>query len=255
MKQAAITSYGTAGPEFVRRIINNKGVTRETVNADIAEFVASHVQSDADGQVKRAAHRFAVIAAAGELAISLGVAPWKKGDAIAASAWALAQWIEARGGVAPAEKDQAIKQVRMFIEQHGDSRFDSKDTYSKNEIVETINEQGNKVAEVHPVTKKIQTVGFRDRAGYRSEKDGEYYVLPEVFKNEVCKGLNHIQVAQTLADKWLLRRGRDALQITIRVPRGMNAELKETRRVYAIRDAILEQGGEVDDDDDADKPF
>ena len=63
-----------------------------------------------------------MIAAAGELGIQLGVVPWDEGDADAAAAWALAQWIEERGGTEPAEIRQAIGQVRFFIEQHGEAR-------------------------------------------------------------------------------------------------------------------------------------
>jgi uncharacterized protein (DUF927 family) len=122
LKHAAVTIYGTAGPEFVRRLIE-RGVASESINADIIKFVDAHVRSDADGQVKRAAQRFGVIAVAGELAISFGIVPWNKGAADAAAAWALDRWIEGRGGVAAAEKDQAIRQVRQFIEKHGESRL------------------------------------------------------------------------------------------------------------------------------------
>lgn len=38
----------------------------------------------------------------------------------------LNQWILARGGVAANEDQQAIRQVRSFIEQHGESRFTPK---------------------------------------------------------------------------------------------------------------------------------
>lgn len=40
----------------------------------------------------------------------------------------LNQWIFARGGVAANEDQQAIRQVRSFIEQHGESRFTPKQT-------------------------------------------------------------------------------------------------------------------------------
>jgi hypothetical protein len=42
--------------------------------------------SPADGQVKRAASKFALVAMAGELAIEYGIVPWPKGDAIKAAA-------------------------------------------------------------------------------------------------------------------------------------------------------------------------
>jgi hypothetical protein len=39
----------------------------------------------------------------------------------------LSQWIDGRGGTEPAEVLQAIEQVRLFIEQHGESRFKALD--------------------------------------------------------------------------------------------------------------------------------
>ena len=70
-KQAAISAYGMAGPEFVRRLIA-KEVTGEDVRAMVADFTASNVPARSDGQIDRAAQRLGLIAAAGELATELG---------------------------------------------------------------------------------------------------------------------------------------------------------------------------------------
>ena len=98
-KHAAIAAYGTAGPGFVRQLIA-EDVTGEDVRAFVVEFVASTVPPGSDGQIDRAAQRFGLIAAAGEFATSLGVTPWREGEAREAAAWALAKWIDAarRGG-------------------------------------------------------------------------------------------------------------------------------------------------------------
>jgi putative DNA primase/helicase len=157
MKKEATTHYGTAGQEFVRRLIA-EGVTGEHISAAVVAFVAKYVGGSADGQVKRAAARFGVIAAAGEYAIRLKIVPWKKDSAEEAAAWALKRWIEERGGVAPAEKDQAIRQVRKFIEENGESRFDNIDIY-------VAKEKDDKEGEERIVKKKKQPFGFRDRAG------------------------------------------------------------------------------------------
>ena len=75
----------------------------------------------------RAAQRLGLIAAAGELATAFGLTGWREGEARAAAAWALKQWIEGRGGTEPAEARQAVEQVRHFIEAHGEARFDNLD--------------------------------------------------------------------------------------------------------------------------------
>src|ERR1019366_327833 len=102
-------------------------------------------------------------ATAGELATGIGLGPWQTGEAEAAAAWALAQWIDGRGGTEPAEVRQAIEQVRLFIEQHGESRFDRLDD------------------EARPVN---------NRAGWKrgSGAEREWLIPPEVWKSEICGG-------------------------------------------------------------------
>lgn len=100
-KQAATAAYGTAGPEFVRRLIT-EDVTGEDVRAMVAKFTASTVPNGADGQLDRAAQRFGLIAAAGELATALGLTPWRQNEAWEAAAWAFQQWLTHRGGTVPA---------------------------------------------------------------------------------------------------------------------------------------------------------
>ena len=125
-KHAAGLAYGAAGPEFVRRLIK-AGITGDDVRERVADFTAKNVPAGSDGQIVRAAQRLGLIAAAGELATSIGIIAWKHGEATAAAAWALGRWIDGRGGTEPAEVRQAIEQVRLFVEQHGESRFDRTD--------------------------------------------------------------------------------------------------------------------------------
>jgi uncharacterized protein (DUF927 family) len=210
-KQAAISAYGTAGPEFVRRLIDEQ-VTGENVRALIAEFVAAHVPAGADGQIDRAAQRLGLIAAAGELATLLGVTPWNEGEASAAAAWALEQWIGQRGGTAPAEYRQAIEQVRLFIEAHGESRF------------EPLDDPG-----ARPVS---------NRAGWRKGEgqDREWLIPPETWRAEICNGLDPKLVARTLADAGMLKRGSDGNQQVRKV--GGTA-----KRVFVIGATIFDGGG------------
>ena len=89
-KHAAISAYGTAGPEFVRQIDRRRRDRRRRARGIVADFVASTVPPGSDGQIDRAAQRFGLIAAAGELATLLGVTPWREGESREAAAWALA---------------------------------------------------------------------------------------------------------------------------------------------------------------------
>jgi uncharacterized protein (DUF927 family) len=183
-KLAAVSSYGTAGPEFVRRLFA-KDVGGGDVRAMVNDFVAAEVQAGADGQVDRAAQRLGIIAAAGELATAMGVTGWREGEARAAAAWALRRWIEARGGTEPDEVRQAVEAVRHFIEAHGEARFDS------------VDDPGSRAV--------LNRAGWRKGAG----DDRRWLILPEVWKQDVCAGLDPKFVAGELAKRGALTRGSD----------------------------------------------
>jgi putative DNA primase/helicase len=98
-------------------------VTAEWVRRERDGLLAA-VQIGADGQVQRVARRFAVVAAAGEIATDIGVLPWKKGDVTAAARKCYDAWLHRRGTTGPSELEQGIAQIRRFFEQHGASRFE-----------------------------------------------------------------------------------------------------------------------------------
>jgi uncharacterized protein (DUF927 family) len=158
-KLAAASAYGTAGPEFVQRLIA-EDVAGADLRTFVKSFVAAELPAGADGQVERAAQRFGIIAAAGEFATAFGLTGWREGEAREAAAWALKRWIDARGGTEPAEVRQAIEAVRHFIEAHGEARFDDLDD-----------------PDARPVPNRA---GWRKGAG----EDRRWLILPEVWKQE-----------------------------------------------------------------------
>jgi uncharacterized protein (DUF927 family) len=213
IQQAAVTAYGTAGPAFVRELVsrNLTEISREIARL-VEEFISDHVPSDADGQVRRAASRLGLIAAAGELAQMLGIVPWAEGEATAAAARALADWIATRGGSEPAEERQAVAQVRRFFEAHGEARFENLDDI-----------------DARPV---INRVGWRKGSG----DERLWFVLPEMWRADICAGLDPVATARTLADRGMLKRDSEhKLQRSERTRYG-------TKRVYVITSAIFEGG-------------
>ena len=186
-KLAAASAYGTAGPEFVRRLIP-RGVTGDDVRSMVDEFVAAQVRSGADGQVIRAAQRLGLIASAGELATNFGLTGWEPGEARAAATWALAQWIKGRGGTEPDEVRQALEQVRRFFEAHGEARFDNLDD---------------------PCARPVL-----NRAGWRKgQGQGRSWLIPsETWKSEICAGLDPKFVARVLAERGMIERAPDGFQ-------------------------------------------
>jgi putative DNA primase/helicase len=193
-KDAAKENYGTAGPEFVRRLVHMGVDKAGAITRDrIAQFVATMAPEGSDGQVIRAAQRLGLIGAAGELATQLGVTPWKKGLPTAAAKWAFRNWVVRRGGGEAAEILQAVAQVRLFIEQHGESRFDPLD---------------------EPDTRPAI-----NRAGWRRGSDStqQWLIPPETWKSEVCQGLDPNVVARTLAERQMLKRAKDGFQSVVKI--------------------------------------
>jgi uncharacterized protein (DUF927 family) len=210
IKAAAQTSYGTAGPEFVRRLIAD-GTQAADVRAMIDAFRQNHAPKEADAQVLRVADRVGLVAAAGELACEFGIVPWQKGDALEAARRCFTDWFDVRGGAEAGEVQTAIAQVRLFIERHGDSRFE------------------HVGASDHPVN---------NRAGWR-KGDGsgrQWLIPPETWKSEVAIGLDPTLAAQSLAERGMLKRAKDGLQCVERI-QGV------PQRFYVVTAKIVSEPG------------
>jgi putative DNA primase/helicase len=120
LKSGAATHYGHAGRAFLERL------TRDGRN--LADYLERFKQwpefnpPDAEGQDKRAAARFALLALAGELATEYGITTWDEGEASKAAAAGFHAWRAMRGR-GNDERKQITQAVASFIERHGDSRF------------------------------------------------------------------------------------------------------------------------------------
>jgi putative DNA primase/helicase len=173
------------------------------------------------GQVQRVAGRFALLAAAGEMATALGILPFLQGEAEGAAARCFTDWLAAReGGAGAAEDAKAIAAVRRFLIAHGASRF------------ETVKDQGEAPDEQRIALR----AGWRKRDGSR----GWRFLIPgEVWRNEVVPGLD----AQAAAVA--LRREGYLIPQTERAPKHVRDEWINGRsmKVYCISDRILEGDG------------
>ena len=222
VKANSANYYGTAGRAWVSALADptqQAGIIA-SLRSDIEKFVAWSVPAGSDGQVQRVGRRFGMVAAAGEACIRLGILPWPEREAIMAARKCFDSWIENRGGTGNLEADQAITQVRRFIEMHGESRF-TEIGYTDDDLS----------------SDRRTTI---NRAGFRKvAADGhtDFYILPEAYKTQVCAGLNPKDVTLRLISSGILMRSSDGkAQINKRLP-GMGPV-----RVYHVRSTILDQG-------------
>ena len=120
LKTASITHHGHAGRAYLERL------TRESRN--LSEFLErfkalpEFSPDGAQGQIRRVAGRFALLALAGELATEYGVTGWPEGEAIRAAAVGFELWRNTRD-TGNGETRQIIEAVSRFLDRHADSRF------------------------------------------------------------------------------------------------------------------------------------
>jgi putative DNA primase/helicase len=196
----------------------------DTLNELRREFMLQHVPAGATGQVRSVAGRFALIAAAGELARDYGILPWPERETLRAVGRCFDDWLTARGGTGASEEQQAITQVRAFIEAHGTSRFEWVGLDAPAEGTSGF-------------SRIIHRVGFRRRTA-----DGawEYHVLPQAWRNEVCKGLNPRRVAEVLAAADYLMAGNEDGKCRYDVKRRIYGDTPMC--TYLLRGTILGSG-------------
>ncbi|MFC7691306.1 DUF927 domain-containing protein [Paeniroseomonas aquatica] len=189
MKADAGRCYGTAGPEFLRRILADPGAAAAAVAEFRRVFLAAHVPKGADGQVARVAGRFAIIAAGGELARVLGILPWPESEAVWAAARCFVDWRRSRGGDGPAEFEAGIAQVRAFLERNAEGRFRLLGS--------------DEAGETATGAERVYLAGFRRPA---PSGDGtEFFILPETWKAEVATGFDAGALAREMVARGYLR--------------------------------------------------
>lgn len=120
IQRASVTHYGHAGPQFIRKLLELG--EQDDLPALLAQFCEQYPTTT--GQESRAAERFALVAMAGELAISFGILPLPAGTARNAMLELFEVWRAGRGE-GPSEDRQILRSVADFIARHGGSRFQS----------------------------------------------------------------------------------------------------------------------------------
>lgn len=198
LKELAVQHYGHAGRAFLQWLADNRDDVVKSVGEILTVGVARLCPPDATEQVRRVARRFCLVAYAGKVACDAGVLP-EDMDVWAATVSCFNDWLAVRGGAGAGEDAAILSAVRLFIEQHGASRFQDMD---------------------NPAATCINRVGFRRATG----SGIEYAILPESFKSEVVKGFSERRAARVLTNAGWLRLERPGRLKTRRTLPGMGRQ-------------------------------
>lgn len=204
LTEACAQYYGEASIAFLSKLVDNLDKVSGHVKKLQKEFADKHLNGDAGGQASRAALRFALIAAAGEIATVWGVTGWQQGEAIKAADTCFKAWLMQRGGTGNAEERAMLAQVQRFFELHGESRFSDWErpaSDTSQHAPKTLNKAGYrkhfdvKDADGQPIyTGETYSEGDEKKA-----RDTEFFVYVETFRTEICAGYDY-RVIQKLLD-------------------------------------------------------
>ena len=98
LNHATAEVYGTPARAFLEWLCADSERAIIAARRIQEEMLAELAPGDVDGQVKRAARRFALVAAAGVLGVHAGVLPWDVDEPGHAASACFKAWLEARGG-------------------------------------------------------------------------------------------------------------------------------------------------------------
>ena len=209
--------HGAVGHAFLQWATSQASTLARRTREAAGILSASWVPGGAGGQVARVAARFALVGVAGALATEAGLTGWDEGESEDAAKACFDAWLAARGGAGNGEVTAMLRQVRGFFEAHGEGRF----TW------------WHRAADDHNA-KTLQRAGFRRMVGedgkpIKSDADHqfeygdrmpapegerislEYFVLPEVFRTEICRGFDHKAVCKVLLQHGCIKpaKGRE----------------------------------------------
>lgn len=200
LKANSDSQHGSAFRTYAEALAGDLDAHSERLRDEIKRLAAELTPKGAGNQVGRAINRFALVAAAGELATRLGVTGWPDGEALRAVRVCLKAWLAERGHLGNKEDAATLEQVRGFVTAHQYTRFaDWFDTSHR----------------------PANMVGYR-----KAESDGvSFFVLPPGWA-EITKGRDPKRAALLCLEAGYLLTGKDKrrLQRKARLP-GMSGSV------------------------------
>jgi putative DNA primase/helicase len=198
--------HGTAAPAFIEHLIAHQEGLAASLGAAVDTVAAQMIPEAASGQAQRVGRRFALVAAAGELATQAGITGWPAGEATRAARVCFESWLSTRGGLGNLEQGQMLAQVRNFLQLHGAGRFTWWHRAADDHAPNTLSRAGYKRImgeDGKPVRNNAEHQREYGERITDTDAQGvsvEYFIFPEVFDKEVCQGFDPLAVKRLLRD-------------------------------------------------------
>jgi putative DNA primase/helicase len=178
INELASQHYGHAGIKWLEYLTQDKDAVMQQAQVLLDSFIEQHSQIK-NGQASRVLRRFALVAAAGELATQAGITGWMKGRAFEAIAHCFNTWLGNLGHGENMEETKSLEHIKAFFEANGTSRFED-------------------ITRIRQVDGDVLRQRIHNRVGYYDPKDKVYLVSPTMFKKEMCIGMNEASVKKAL---------------------------------------------------------
>lgn len=205
-------------------------VVQDRLRTRMGEIMREWLQPypEASGQVRSVAARFAMVAAAGELATQYGLTGWDHDTPGVMAGICFEAWLAERGTVGRREDEQAVAQLRDFIAKNGEARFER--------WVDPVQGDAAQSEESQPPGERFRT---QNRAGWKRWMKGDggryewRYFLTAEGMSEALAGLNRRNAVQTLIETGYLLPGKAKNSAVISPPGHRNV------RAYEVKASIL----------------
>ncbi|GEM16532.1 DUF927 domain-containing protein [Gluconobacter oxydans] len=205
-------------------------VVQDRLRVRMGDIMREWLQSypEASGQVRSVAARFAMVAAAGELATQYGLTGWDHDTPGVMAGICFEAWLAERGTVGRREDEQAVAQLRDFIAKNGEARFER--------WVDPVQADSAQSEESQPPGERFRT---QNRAGWKrwmKEAGGRHewrYFLTSEGMSEALAGLNRRNAVQTLIETGYVLPSKTKSSTVISPPGHRNV------RAYEVKASIL----------------
>ena len=233
IKAASGRHYGHALPMFVERYLSRLPEMKAAAAELQTAFLADVLHEADHGQARRGAQRFALVAAAGELAALLDVVPWERGQATWAAGLLFKRWASAFGRESMREDREALMRVQAFIGRFEGSRF----RWLKDDVGEA-ESYAVEAAERDGKPREGEARSL-DVAGYKGTHEGRglvYHFNTEFIRSELFSGMDPHAALKAIKDAGFLVSNGEGGRLTNKV----SIPGVGKRNFYSIAAAIME---------------